>query len=247
MIGMSSYIWKLKHNTIHHNSPNLQRSDFDIEADPIIRFSPADTLRPYHKYQHFYAPFIYLLFSITLVFLSDIKIMFLNRRESIDGKRHPAKEKAIFLIGKASYIFFMLVLPILVLPYSIIQVIMAFFLMHFILSLVLSMVLLPAHVFEGTIFPTRNSDDTIHEDWALYQMQTTMDYSAQSRILNFFFGGFNLNVVHHLFPKVCHVHLIPISEIVKQTADEFGIIYHEISFWNAIRSHFRMLKILGRS
>ena len=88
--------------------------------------------------------------------------------------------------------------------------------------------------------------EKIHEEWAVHQMKTTLDYSRNSYLCNFLLGGFNINVVHHLFPGICHVHLIGVSDIVKQTAAEFGITYHETSLWQAMRSHFRMLKLLGR-
>lgn len=246
MIGMSSYIWKLKHNIIHHNFPNLQKCDFDIEAAPIIRMSPADRLKPFHRYQHIYAPFIYLFFSITLVFISDIKIMFFTNRGSIDGKQHPSSQILIFIFGKIAYLFFILGLPLLLLPYTVFEILGAFLLMHFLLSFVLAFVLLPAHVFEATVFPKINADETIQEDWAIYQMKTTLDYSRKSRFLNSIFGGFNLNVTHHLFPRICHIHLIPIANIVKKTAKEYDVDYNETSFWYAIISHFRMLKLLGK-
>lgn len=247
LIGMSSYVWKLKHNLIHHNYPNLQHGDFDIEAGPVLRMSPADKLKPFHKYQYLYAPLVYLLFSITLVFISDIRIMFFTSREKIDGRPHPVFQKVVFIFMKTVYVFLMIILPMILLPYTPLQVIAAFLLMHFSLSLILAFVLIPAHLFEHTQFAEKDITGEIHEEWAAHQMKTTLDYSRKSRICNFLLGGFNINVVHHLFPRICHVHLIPVSEIVKQTAAEFGIIYHETSIGQAIRSHFKMLKLLGQT
>jgi linoleoyl-CoA desaturase len=43
------------------------------------------------------------------------------------------------------------------------------------------------------------------------------------------------------------VHYPKIAPIVKQTAKEFGLPYHgEMSFSEAIRLHFKMLKKLGQ-
>jgi linoleoyl-CoA desaturase len=52
--------------------------------------------------------------------------------------------------------------------------------------------------------------------------------------------------VHHLFPGVCHAHYIPLSEIIKQTAAECGLTYREVTMGQAIASHFRLLKRMGR-
>lgn len=244
IIGISSYVWKLKHNVIHHNYPNLQHADFDIEAAPFLRLSPADQLCRYHKYQHLYAPVVYLLFSLSLVFFSDIKIMLCMKRETIDGKPHPLSQKIMFVAAKTTYIFFMLVLPLLVLPYHAYTITSAFLLMHFTLSSILAYVLIPAHLFEQAVFAEKENG-AVKEDWAIHQMKSTLDYSRNSRCYNFLLGGFNINVVHHLFPRICHVHLIAVSKIVKQTSDEFGITYHETSMGKAILSHFRLLKQLG--
>ena len=247
LIGMSSYAWYLKHNLVHHNNPNVRNADFDIEAGPILRLSPADKLLPHHYYQHLYAPFTYMLFSLSLVFYDDIIVVFKTTRESIDAKVHPAKQKHILIISKLLYVFFMLILPLILMDYHWWQILLGFLLMHFSLSIILAFVLIPAHIFEHTQYPIRNETGKVNSNWAVHQMQTTIDYAVDSKLCNLLFGGLNINVVHHLFPRICHIHLIPISKIVKQTAQEFGIPYHQTSMWGAMVSHLKTLKILGRN
>ena len=63
--------------------------------------------------------------------------------------------------------------------------------------------------------------------------------------VGFLFGGLNFQIEHHLFPHICHAHLKQIAPIVRETAQEFKVPYHENrSFWSAIRSHFRTLQKL---
>ena len=45
------------------------------------------------------------------------------------------------------------------------------------------------------------------------------------KFLNWFAGGLNFQVEHHLFPGICHLHYTEISKIVKETAKEYGIPY----------------------
>jgi linoleoyl-CoA desaturase len=40
-------------------------------------------------------------------------------------------------------------------------------------------------------------------------------------------GGLNFQIEHHLFSTIYHFHYPEISEIVKNTAEEFGIPYLE--------------------
>jgi linoleoyl-CoA desaturase len=44
----------------------------------------------------------------------------------------------------------------------------------------------------------------------------------------------------------CHVHSRDLSKIVKKTAEEFNVPYHQHqTFWDAVSSHFRLLNDLG--
>jgi linoleoyl-CoA desaturase len=50
-----------------------------------------------------------------------------------------------------------------------------------------------------------------------------------------------------LFQKISHVHYPAIAEIVKQTANEFGITHLENkTLFSAIKSHITYLKQLGK-
>ena len=61
--------------------------------------------------------------------------------------------------------------------------------------------------------------------WAVHQVQTTVDFARDSRVLCWLLGGLNFQVVHHLFPQVCHVHYPALSRIVEATCSEFGVRY----------------------
>jgi linoleoyl-CoA desaturase len=67
-----------------------------------------------------------------------------------------------------------------------------------------------------------------------------------SKVISWFTGGLNYQIEHHLFPKVSHVHYPAISQIVKSTAKEFGIQYHEYrTFFSAVASHYAHLRTMG--
>jgi linoleoyl-CoA desaturase len=61
-------------------------------------------------------------------------------------------------------------------------------------------------------------------------------------------GGLNDQIEHHLFPRVCHVHYRQLSPIVESLAAKHGVSYHTCpTLWQAIRSHYRMLRGFGDS
>ena len=104
-----------------------------------------------------------------------------------------------------------------------------------------------AHVVEDVQQPLPTSEGNIENEWAIHQLQTTANFARNNRFINWFVGGLNFQVEHHLFPNICHIHYRKISYIVERTAREYGLPYHlKPSFISAVASHTRMLKVLGR-
>ena len=58
-------------------------------------------------------------------------------------------------------------------------------------------------------------------------VKTTADFAQNNIFLNWFVGGLNFQIEHHLFPHICHVHYKKLSKIVKETAQEFNLPYNE--------------------
>jgi linoleoyl-CoA desaturase len=86
----------------------------------------------------------------------------------------------------------------------------------------------------------------MENEWAIHQLRTTVNFSKHNKILSWYIGGLNYQIEHHLFPKISHVHYPKIAHIVKATAIEHGIPYHENkTFFTALKSHIRLLKKLG--
>lgn len=246
IIGLSSYTWKLKHNYLHHHYPNVIDVDLDIQAGPVLRFSPGDKLRWFHRYQHLYAPLVYILFSIHLVFVNDFLLV--AKKSNLPGLRIKMKWYILPLIifQKLLYIFLMIILPVMILPFSFLQVITGFLLMHFMLSILLALLLLPSHIFENTYYSHLSANNELTEDWTIHQLSTTLDFASQNNFVHFISGGFNTNVIHHLFPSVCHCHYKKLTALIRNRAAELNLPYYHTSLPGAIRSHFRTLKQLSQ-
>jgi len=45
------------------------------------------------------------------------------------------------------------------------------------------------------------------------------------KVGNFFTGGLNLQIEHHLFPAICFVHYPAIAKIVKEESEKMGVPY----------------------
>ena len=66
-------------------------------------------------------------------------------------------------------------------------------------------------------------------------------------MVNFYTGGLNHQVEHHIFPHISHVHYQKLAKIVKKTAKEFNLPYNEYkTMTKAVAEHFRHLGVLGQ-
>jgi linoleoyl-CoA desaturase len=111
---------------------------------------------------------------------------------------------------------------------------------------ILSTVFQMAHVVEGTKQPLPNEEGIIHTDWIVHQLKTTSDFARGNDFFNWYIGGLNFQIEHHLFPNICHIHYRKIAPIVEKTAIEYGYNYNlKPSFTDALFSHIKRLKELG--
>ena len=61
--------------------------------------------------------------------------------------------------------------------------------------------------------------------------------------MNWFTGGLNHQIEHHIFPHISHIHYTDIAKIVKKTAKEFNLPYNEYKTTrSALFSHFQISK-----
>ena len=245
VMGVCSFIWRQKHNVIHHTYTNVEGIDFDLDFGVIARLTPEQARRPWHRYQHYYLWFLYGFLLPKWVFYDDFVILRERRTGPHKLPRMSAWEVALFFGWKVFFVGWSLVIPALYHP--IWQVLLFHLIAVFTLGVTLSSVFQLAHCVELADFPSAPPEgQTLKDDFAAHQVDTTVDFARDSRILTWFLGGLNFQVEHHLFPKVCHLHYPALSKIVEATAAKHGIKYRCCrTLREALASHYRHLKRLG--
>jgi linoleoyl-CoA desaturase len=247
LLGANGYIWKTTHNVIHHTYTNIHGHDEDLEVAGFIRLSPHTEHQAIHRIQHVLAFPAYSFATFFWVFIKDYKYFLQRDLGPYKDKKHPAGEWAILIATKLIYYTYTIAIPLLVLDITWWQFLIGFFTLHITGGLILGIVFQLAHVVEDTAHPAVQEGDTIPEHWLIHQMATTADFAQNNKFLCWYIGGLNFQVEHHLFPRICSVHYPAIASIVRETAEECGVPYHCYeSFRDAIRSHYRTLKRLGR-
>ncbi|MBL7851204.1 MAG: acyl-CoA desaturase [Cyclobacteriaceae bacterium] len=246
VVGASAYLWNITHNKIHHTYPNVGEYDPDIHQQaPFIRVSPSVKKRWYHHYQPYFATLLYMIYSPFLVFVKDFQdIRLIPKSDSklLAIQKHRAVDYIVFFLSKIAYYGYTIVIPSLVIDVSWQQFLIGYTAIQVCMSLFLAAVLIPVHMVDESPFAMTNAQGSLDDHWTEHVFKNTTDYSRKSKWANVFFGGLNTHLVHHLFPGVCHVHYIELSEILKKTAEEFHLTYHELTMGQAIASHYRLLR-----
>lgn len=246
--GMSHFMWKINHNIIHHPYPNITPVDSELNmALPFLRLSTLIPKKTYHIYQHIYAPFIYLFFTINLIFIRDFQDSGIFPKETSQRaiKKFPASHYVILFLSKIFYITYALILPIIFLSIVWWKILLGFLFIHFIMSAAEMCIQLPLHINEHSNVVKVGENGVIQNNWPIQTLQSTTDYLSKSKVANFITGGINTHTIHHFFPGICHIHYVHLTQILAETSKEFGLPYQCRPWAKSFLSHFKQLKQLA--
>lgn len=248
-IGGSAINWKIQHNVLHHSYTNIHEFDEDIDAGAILRFSPDQKWRRFHRLQHIYAWFFYGLMTILWITTKDVRQVIRYHKQGLLAGQGRTLAGAVteVILTKLVYYSYMLVIPLIFASVPWWQTVLGFLTLHYVLGFILAIVFQPAHVVADTQFFQVDEQGSVENHWAVHQILTTSNFAPNNKILSWFVGGLNYQVEHHLFPNICHIHYKKLSKIVRETAREFDLPYHcQPTFRAALRSHARLLWELGQ-
>jgi linoleoyl-CoA desaturase len=244
LIGGSSYMWRHKHNVLHHTYTNVAPLDVDLGGNALLRFAPDQPHRRVMRFQHLYVWALYAMYPLGWWLFDDFHRLVTGR---IDGNAIPRPgvgDVAALLLGKAAFLGWAFILPVAVhptwrvLPFAAVTVAT--------LGVTLALTFQLAHCVAEADFHDARGRMPVR-DWATHQVTTTVDFARGNRLLGWYVGGLNFQVEHHLFPRVCHVHYPALASIVEETCAAFGVRYTaQPSLRAAIAANVRWLRRLGR-
>jgi linoleoyl-CoA desaturase len=253
IIGGYTVNWRIQHNVLHHTYTNVSGLDEDIDTMGLLRLSPRQPKRWYHRYQHIYAWFFYMIMTLFWMTAKDYLSVIRYKQHDLLSRHNVSFKQALFRITlyKLFYYAYIIVLPVLFSGMPWYMVAAGFILMHFTAGLFLSCVFQPSHIMETSAFALPIDTDgkrRMENSWAVHEVVNTTNFAPHNRILSWFIGGLNFQIEHHLFTDICHVHYRRIAPIVKSAAKEFGLPYNEQpTFLGALLEHAKMLKKLGNN
>jgi linoleoyl-CoA desaturase len=150
-MGGSSYMWKIKHNLIHHSYTNIEGMDDDIDIKPFFRVNVQQPKYWFHKFQHVYWVILYGITYFLWVFWMDFEKYFKRRIGTIPVRKMELKEHVGFWATKIVYVFTALVIPISVAGVG--PTLTGYAIILFICGLTISVIFQLAHIVEDADFP----------------------------------------------------------------------------------------------
>jgi len=245
-VGASSYLWRFKHNVHHHTYANIDGMDADIDGEPFLRLARSQRLRAFHRYQHVYAWLLYGVLAVKWWFVDDVVDLVRGCIGQLPFPRPRGRELAAFLAGKAVFLAWAVVVPVLVFRSG--WVAPLFLLGALTLGVVLATVFQLAHAVPDAEFHAAGpGDQRMQTGWAEHQVRATVDFAPANRLLGWYIGGLNFQIEHHLLPDVCHVHYPALAGVVEATCVAHGVPYRtQPTLRAAIAAHYRFLRALGR-
>jgi linoleoyl-CoA desaturase len=245
-LGGNAFIWKFKHNILHHTYTNVDGIDDDIAKSPLMRQCRTQKWVPAHRYQHIYVVLVYAISSFAWVSMMDFNKYLKQNVNGTPLQKMTIGDHLVFWLSKVLYVLFYVAIPVSVLGWGAWAI--GFGLMHVVMGLTLALVFQLAHVVEHAEFEKAGEEDMLIENaWAEHQVRTTANFAPGNIFVNWYVGGLNYQVEHHLFPRISHVHYPALSKIVQQTCQQFNLPYNTYPTMTAsMISHFKMMKSLGQ-
>ena len=220
-IGTSYSWWTAKHNE-HHANPNHLTADPDIDFPVVALFaeqmsSRPRIMRPFLRWQAYYFPFLFPLQAFSFR-AHSVRFLLAGR------SRFPVRESAALLTHVALYV-------LLLLQFEGWAIAVAFLVVHqATFGLYNASIFAPNH--KG--MPSVSEGEGERLDFLREQVLTARNVRGQP-LIDFWYGGLNYQIEHHLFPTMPRNRLGKAQPIVRAFCEEHGIEYHETGLLRSYR------------
>lgn len=207
------------HSAVHH--PVLDSDDYLLY--PLVRWSNARQRHWFHRYQHIYWPFAYMIYLssyISKAFSRSAQVNWWKQHNHSYRARKSVKFRLLVLQG----LVFHIALPVFMLGW--LGVINAF-----LFVLTYSVGALFFATVSHLIMPNGPSN-RLHpdrEEWAYNIVATSGDYMVDSVLWHYLSGGFNIHGLHHLLPAIHPSHLREIYPLYRNLCRLHGYPMTELT------------------
>ena len=244
LIGGNSYMWNRRHLKLHHNFTNVKGWDSDIEKCTFLNTSSTnmDKIRLHIRRLAF---LLYPLFIANWFLLRDFKDFFFSNMIVRKLGKIPGVEFVKLFVTKLVFTSYMVIVPVLLTPFTLWEVLLAFFILLFSAGLFALVVLIPPHVNASNEFHQVNKNSNLKHSWLMHQLYVTNDVTTSNWFTTNVMANCNFHIVHHLFPNISHVYAKEITETILRYSQKEGLPYKSLPMLTAFRYHYKLVSANG--
>ncbi|MFF8276033.1 fatty acid desaturase family protein [Streptomyces lateritius] len=237
LLGMSQEWWNDKHNR-HHANPNHLEKDPDVAAD-ILVFAPHQTAGRTGVRGWLTRHQAWLFFPLTTLEGIALKVYGFQALFSKGGpfrtRRERLVEGAMLLVHVVGYA------TLLLATLTVGQALLFALVHQMLLGLHLGLAFAPNH--KGMETPDAHPDG---DSWGHLRRQVLTSRNIRGGVLtDWFLGGLNYQIEHHLFPSMPRPHLRLAQPAVRAHCRTLGIPYTETGFIESYRQALGHLHEVG--
>jgi linoleoyl-CoA desaturase len=244
--------WRYGHNVKHHQYTNVAGRDPDIHFGPA-RLTEHTPWRPFHRWQHvfmvgFLAPNFGFLMNWHFTGLNDVYLGN-GRPEEFDVLRDRSQKSVKEAHQKAlrkyvpyylkNYVFF----PLLAGP-MFWKVLLGNWLAETLRDLYSAATIYCGHVGEDVAAYDAGTRAHGRGEWYAMQVEATNDYEV-SLPVSILCGGLDLQIEHHLFPRLPPNRLREIAPEVRAACHAHGVAYRTDTWGRTLKKALEHVRALG--
>jgi len=225
LVGISASWWKQKHDR-HHAHPNDEHLDPDLQI-AVLAFTDAQArrtpwlFRPIARYQAYLLP-VLVLFEGMQLRLASAKYLATSRG------RYRRTEIARISAHVVGYVALVVAT----------------------VGLTGALIVIPVHqalfgLYAGSLFAPNHKGMPIVDGsrrWSFLEQQVLTARNVRAHwLVDWWYGGLNYQIEHHLFPKLPRNRLREAQPVVRSFCAERGIPYHGTGLWDSYRQSLRSM------
>lgn len=250
--GASLYSWYNQHTIGHHVYTNIMGADPDLpmmEKGDMRRITPYQESSSFYRYQHYYLMFLYGFLGLKFRIQDITGTIIDGTNAAIRVNQQSSYDLFLQFVTKSWWAFYRLVLPIFVFHtqhnMSWWEFWGYFFVSEMMTGYYLAFNFQVSHVSPNLLWP--DIHQPLSDEWAINQLQTSVDYNHGSWVCNLACGALNYQSIHHLFPSVSQYHYPAIAPLIQSVCKKYGVRYNYLpTFWQAFKAHVAYLKEMGQ-
>eukprot|EP00808_Paulinella_micropora_P013215 g45242.t1 len=251
MMGGSHFQWNYQHVIGHHQHTNVFEADPDLPTTKDSDFRRVYCVQDWkwiYQFQAFYLPFLYTLLGLSTR-IRDI-LMILGKYEYNGNVKMNVQtsDRMWLAFTKCIFIYYQFYVPMFVFGLSGWEMLKLYLVMDLVTGAWLAYFFQVNHISEEMTYTDKNVTKTTRErEWAIMQVQGTVEYSHDDWLFTFLSGTLNYQAVHHLFPSIAPHHYNAIAKMLKKACDKHKVQYTVYpSYWKAAWMHLKELHKKGQ-